>query len=81
MYLASVLAGVVAFASARVIHRDDPYVGDLRTFTVTGCYAENQGVGTFTESMVNICQSYPLKFSSISIHLTDGWTCEYTFLA
>ncbi|KAL7624955.1 hypothetical protein AAE478_004169 [Parahypoxylon ruwenzoriense] len=60
-------------SNAAVLPRIDPYVGDLRTFSTTGCFANNQGVGTFTESMTGICNLYPEQFSSIYIHITAGW--------
>ncbi|KAI0835754.1 hypothetical protein F5Y06DRAFT_118306 [Hypoxylon sp. FL0890] len=67
------LAAVISTAKAAVLPRADPYVGDLRTFTQLGCSADNQGVGTFTESMTNICNLYPERFSSLYIHLTNGY--------
>ncbi|KAI1138515.1 hypothetical protein F5Y05DRAFT_413136 [Hypoxylon sp. FL0543] len=76
MYFTATLASLVAViftVKAAVLPRADPYVGDLRTFTQIGCSADNQGVGTFTESMINTCQLYPEQFSSLYIHLTSGY--------
>ncbi|KAI1411846.1 hypothetical protein F5Y13DRAFT_51706 [Hypoxylon sp. FL1857] len=67
------LVAVVSTAKAAAVPRADPYVGDLRTFTQIGCSADNQGVGTFTESMTNTCNLYPERFSSLYIHLTSGY--------
>ncbi|KAI1455371.1 hypothetical protein F4805DRAFT_271308 [Annulohypoxylon moriforme] len=76
MHPADVLTGLVALAStanAVALPRDDPYVGDLRTFGQVDCSADNQGVGTFTQSMTGICNQWPEAFSSVYVHLTDGW--------
>ncbi|KAI0884165.1 uncharacterized protein GGS22DRAFT_19909 [Annulohypoxylon maeteangense] len=71
-----ILTGLIALASgahSAALPRNDPYVGDLRTFGQVDCSADNQGVGTFTQSMTGICNQWPEAFSSIYVHLTDGW--------
>ncbi|KAI2467931.1 hypothetical protein F4781DRAFT_289304 [Annulohypoxylon bovei var. microspora] len=76
MYPTYTLTGLVALASstnALILPRIDPYVGDLRTFGQVDCSADNQGVGTFTQSMTGICNKWPETFSSLYIHITDGW--------
>ncbi|KAI1215162.1 uncharacterized protein F4807DRAFT_23810 [Annulohypoxylon truncatum] len=76
MHPTYIFTGLVALASsanAAVLPRNDPYVGDLRTFGQVDCSADNQGVGTFTQSMTGICNQWPEAFSSIYVHLTDGW--------
>ncbi|KAI1086640.1 hypothetical protein F5B19DRAFT_128364 [Rostrohypoxylon terebratum] len=76
MYSTHILAGLLALAfraNAVALPRNDPYVGDLRTFGQVGCSADNQGVGTFTESMTGMCNQWPEAFSSIYVHITDGW--------
>ncbi|KAI8961515.1 hypothetical protein F5Y11DRAFT_225260 [Daldinia sp. FL1419] len=76
MYFTSVLAGLAALitiAKGGPLPRLDPYVGDLRTFTQAGCSADNQGVGTVTESMTDACQLYPDAFSSIYLYMAAGW--------
>ncbi|KAI1080853.1 hypothetical protein F5B20DRAFT_580093 [Whalleya microplaca] len=72
----SLVTPIVAFASAAyagAIPRADPYVGDFRTFSEAGCKTINQGVGTVTHSMTNVCIAYPETFNSMYLHLTDGW--------
>ena len=79
MYSTYIITGLIAFASyvnAVALPRNDPYVGDLRTFGQVDCSADNQGVGTFTESMTGMCNQWPEAFSSIYVHITDGWVCE-----
>ncbi|OTA67107.1 hypothetical protein K449DRAFT_430286 [Hypoxylon sp. EC38] len=76
MHFITTLTGIItaiSTAKAAVLPRADPYVGDLRTFTQTGCLLDNQGVGTFTESMTNTCNLYPEQFSSLYVHLTNGY--------
>ncbi|KAI1099113.1 hypothetical protein F4804DRAFT_94075 [Jackrogersella minutella] len=76
MHPTSTLIGLIALASdsqALVVPRIDPYVGDLRTFGQPGCSADNQGVGTFTQSMTGVCNVWPELFSSLYVHITDGW--------
>ncbi|KAI1390652.1 uncharacterized protein F4822DRAFT_157066 [Hypoxylon trugodes] len=73
---ASIVAGIAALAptgGSVAIPATDPYVGDLRTFSRTGCSADNQGVGTFTQSMTSSCQVYATEFNSLYIHLNPGW--------
>ncbi|KAI1637541.1 hypothetical protein F4809DRAFT_604103 [Biscogniauxia mediterranea] len=76
MQLSSILAtvGVLAMTgSAAVIQRQDPYVGDLRTFDGDDCFTGNQGVSTFLQSDTSTCKPYT-TFKSITAHVTDGWT-------
>ncbi|KAI0378157.1 hypothetical protein F5Y04DRAFT_164197 [Hypomontagnella monticulosa] len=76
MHSAYLVTGLAAFAStvtAAPTPSLDPYIGDLRTFSATGCSLDNQGVGTFTESMTGTCNLYAVQFSSLYIHLTPGW--------
>ncbi|KAI1762727.1 hypothetical protein GGR53DRAFT_403930 [Hypoxylon sp. FL1150] len=83
MYFTYILATAAALAytvSAAVLPKDviadsavDAYVGDLRTYTQFGCSTDNQGVGTFTQSMTSSCNVYPESFASLYIHMVDGW--------
>ncbi|KAI1499729.1 hypothetical protein F5X99DRAFT_388816 [Biscogniauxia marginata] len=76
MQLSSVLAtvGILAMTGhAAVIERQDPYVGDLRTFDGDDCFTGNQGVSTFLQSDTNQCKPY-ITFKSIYAHVTDGWS-------
>lgn len=88
MFYKSTLVTAAALASTgstAVLRRNsadvaaDPYVGDIRTFTESGCSAQNQGVGTFTHSMTSSCNAYAEAFGSLYVHLKDGWECEYLF--
>ncbi|KXJ92647.1 hypothetical protein Micbo1qcDRAFT_50067 [Microdochium bolleyi] len=63
----------ISTSRAAAIIRDDPYTGDLRTFGETGCFTDNQGVGTVTLSMANKCTPWPLSFNSIYVHGFEGW--------
>ncbi|KAI4864004.1 hypothetical protein F4820DRAFT_351351 [Hypoxylon rubiginosum] len=82
MFYKSTLVTAAALASTgstAVLRRNsadvaaDPYVGDIRTFTESGCSAQNQGVGTFTHSMTSSCNAYAEAFGSLYVHLKDGW--------
>ncbi|KAI1371339.1 hypothetical protein F4677DRAFT_435810 [Hypoxylon crocopeplum] len=76
MYFASILTSFAVVAStgrAAVLPPLDPYIGDLRTFSQEGCDIDNQGVGTFTQSMTNNCNLYASPFNSLYIHITTGW--------
>ncbi|KAI2775776.1 hypothetical protein F4815DRAFT_486886 [Daldinia loculata] len=76
MYFTSVLAGLgalVATTTGGPLPRSDPYVGDFRTFTQTGCSADNQGVGTVTQSMTGACNRYGDAFSSMYLYMVAGW--------
>ncbi|KAI2641352.1 hypothetical protein GGS26DRAFT_535314 [Hypomontagnella submonticulosa] len=80
MHFTSLVAALAALAStskAAAVPQSDPYVGDLRTFSLPGCWTENQGVGTFTESMTGTCNLYAVQFRSLYIHITSGWVCEH----
>lgn len=53
MHFSSIIASISLLAiraNAAALKRDDPHVVDFRSFGAIGCYAENQGIWTFTES-------------------------------
>lgn len=73
----SVLLGT---ATAATIPRQtsDPHMVDFRTFGAPGCFAENQGVYTFTQSGLNICRTFAdATIGSIFVgDITDGCSGE-----
>ncbi|KAI1801054.1 hypothetical protein F4811DRAFT_482574 [Daldinia bambusicola] len=78
MRSASVVAGMAALAATAQggpvpVERFDPYVGDMRTFSTAGCSANNQGVGTVTQSMTGSCHKNADPFSSIYLYMSAGW--------
>ncbi|KAI0844778.1 hypothetical protein F5Y00DRAFT_266200 [Daldinia vernicosa] len=76
MYFTSILIGLaalVAITTGGPLPRFDPYVGDLRTFGQTGCFADNQGVGTVTQSMTGVCNRYGDPFRSMYLYMIAGW--------
>ncbi|KAI2602458.1 hypothetical protein GGR54DRAFT_502279 [Hypoxylon sp. NC1633] len=78
MHFTSIFASLVAIASmssaaAIPIPELDAYIGDLRTFSAIGCSSQNQGIGTYTQSMTGACNLYSENFNSLYIHITPGW--------
>lgn len=51
-------AALIGGSQAASIPRQDPHIVDFRTFGQPGCSADNQGVYTYTQSMLNTCHSF-----------------------
>ena len=64
MRLAVIIAAVVglalgARATAARRQTSDPHIADFRTFGETGCFTDNQGIWTFTQSDLTGCKTFP----------------------
>ncbi|EON97298.1 putative ec86 protein [Phaeoacremonium minimum UCRPA7] len=64
MRLAVIIAAVVglalgARATAARRQTSDPHIADFRTFGETGCFRDNQGIWTFTQSDLTGCKTFP----------------------
>ena len=49
----------------------DPHITDFRTFGETGCFNDNQGVWTFTQSDLTGCKAFPDDLPVKSIFAAD----------
>ncbi len=52
------------------ITRQDRYIGDFRLFGQTGCFAENLGVWTITQSTLDICYDLDEEVRAIRVSRT-----------
>jgi hypothetical protein len=75
----SALVASATIAAAAVI-RNDPYVGNFRSFGAAGCHDQNLGVWTVTQSGVTgACNDFRgnTVVSLENTRIVDGYTCMF----
>lgn len=67
------VAGLALGAGASSSRRQtsDPHIADFRTFGETGCFNDNQGVWTFTQSDLTGCKAFPTDLPVGSLFASD----------
>lgn len=60
--------------AAAIPRQSDPHIVDFRTFGQPGCSADNQGIYTYTQSMLDTCYTFgDLNVESIFVaDITEG---------
>lgn len=61
--LSTAVALALGASAATIQTRNDPHIVDFRTYGLPGCFEQNQGVYTYTQSQLNQCY----QFSTVNI--------------
>ncbi|KAK3335820.1 hypothetical protein B0T19DRAFT_395629 [Cercophora scortea] len=55
------------------VSRQDPHIGDIRTWGQLGCSADNQGVWTITTSELDLCHDFGITVKAVNLtDINDG---------